>query len=165
MMTTAPTTTSSVMSAAYWTCGNQVFNSGIVVIRLPGSRGTTAELARVPEAAASVTFPFLLGRQAAAWVLMSSAWVDAAEAKDLGLAWKVVPAEDVLDEALALAKTFAVHPLDSLVATKRLLSATFSPAIAAGRERENAEFDVLLESPASRAAVGAFVAQRKDRHG
>ena len=38
-------------------------------------------LSLVPEAAASVTFPFLLGRQAAAWVLMSSAWVDAAEAK------------------------------------------------------------------------------------
>ncbi len=122
-------------------------------------------LALVPEAAASVTFPFLLGRQAAAWVLMSSAWVDAAEAKDLGLAWKVVPADDVLDEAVTLAETFAVHPLGSLVATKRLLSATFAPAIAAGRERENAEFDVLLETPESRAAVGAFVAQRKEQHG
>ena len=122
-------------------------------------------LSLVPEAAASVTFPFLLGRQAAAWVLMSSAWVDAAEAKALGLAWKVVPAADVLDEALAVAEAFAVHPLDSLVASKRLLSATFTPAIAAGRQRENAEFDVLLESPTSRAAVAAFVAQREERHG
>ena len=43
-------------------------------------------LALVPEAAASVTFPFLLGRQAAAWVLLSSEWVDAAEAKSMGLA-------------------------------------------------------------------------------
>ena len=40
MMTTAPTTTSSVMSAAYRRgCGNQVFNSGIVVIRLQGITG------------------------------------------------------------------------------------------------------------------------------
>jgi enoyl-CoA hydratase/carnithine racemase len=130
-----------------------------------GSKCPFTSLSLVPEAAASVTFPFLLGRQAAAWVLMSSAWVDAEEAKALGLAWKVAPAEDVLDEALALARAFAVHPVESLVATKRLLSATFSPAIAAGRERENAEFDVLLESPASRAAVDAFVSQRKDRHG
>jgi uncharacterized protein len=119
-------------------------------------------LALVPEAAASVTFPFLLGRQAAAWVLMSSEWLDASEAKDLGLAWKVAPADQVLDEALVLARCFAVHPLDSLVAGKRLLSATFTPAIAAGRERENAEFDVLLESPESRAAVGAFVSQREE---
>ena len=114
-------------------------------------------LSLVPEAAASVTFPFLLGRQAAAWVLMSSEWVDAAEAKAMGLAWKVVPADDVLDEAWALARRFAAHPLDSLVACKRLISATFAAPIAAGRQRENAAFDVLLETPASRAAVAAFV--------
>ena len=59
-------------------------------------------LSLVPEAAASVTFPFLLGRQAAAWVLMSSEWIDADEAKAMGLAWKVVPADDVLDEALGV---------------------------------------------------------------
>ena len=104
-------------------------------------------LSLAPEAAASVTFPFLLGRQAAAWVLMSSEWVDAAEAKAMGLAWKVVPADDVLDEARALARRFAVHPLDSLVACKRLISATFAASIADGRQRENAEFDVLLETP------------------
>lgn len=118
-------------------------------------------LSLVPEAAASVTFPFLLGRQAAAWVLMSSAWVDAAEAKELGLAWKVVPVDQVIDEATALARAFAVHPLESLVASKRLLSATFASAIAAGRTRENAQFDVLLGSSASRDAVAAFVDRRK----
>lgn len=123
------------------------------------------DLALVPEAAASVTFPFLLGRQAAAWVLLSSAWVDAAEAKELGLAWRVVPAEDVLADALALAEAFAVHPLESLVASKRLLSATFTQAIAGGRQRENAKFDALLGSPASRDAVSAFVARREGRHG
>jgi enoyl-CoA hydratase/carnithine racemase len=122
-------------------------------------------LALVPEAAASVTFPFLLGRQAAAWVLLSSEWIDATEAKAIGLAWKVVPADDVLDQALAHAQRFAVHPLDSLVAGKRLLSATFAGAVAEGRDRENAEFDVLLESPEHRAAVGAFVSQREERRG
>ena len=117
-------------------------------------------LSLVPEAAASVTFPFLLGRQAAAWVLLSSEWIDAAQAKELGLAWNVVPADDVLDEAMALARTISVHPLDSLVATKRLLSATWATAIADGRVREDAEFDVLLSSPDHRAAVGAFVAAK-----
>jgi enoyl-CoA hydratase/carnithine racemase len=122
-------------------------------------------LSLVPEAAASVTFPFLLGRQAAAWVLMSSEWIDAADAKAMGLAWKVVAADDVLDEAMAHARRFAVHPLDSLVACKRLISATFAAPIADGRQRENAEFDALLDTPASRAAVDAFVSKRKDHHG
>jgi enoyl-CoA hydratase/carnithine racemase len=102
----------------------------------------------------------LLGRQAAAWVLMTSEWIDAAEAKAMGLAWKVVPVDEVLDEARALARRFAVHPLNSLVACKRLISATFATAITQGRDRENAEFDVLLEAPESRAAVDSFVSQR-----
>src|SRR4029077_6431419 len=38
-------------------------------------------LALAPEAAASVTFPHLVGRQAAAWMLFSSEWVDAEAAK------------------------------------------------------------------------------------
>ena len=117
-------------------------------------------LALAPEAAASVTFPFLLGRQAAAWMLLSSEWIDAAEAKALGLAWKVVSSDAVLDEATALARRIAIHALDPLVAAKRLISATFAPTVAAGRDRENAAFDVLLARPESRAAVGAFVATR-----
>ena len=58
-----------------------------------------------------------------------------------------------------------MHPLDSLVACKRLISATFAAPIADGRQRENAEFDALLETPASRAAVAAFVSKRKEQHG
>ena len=118
-------------------------------------------LALAPEVAASGTFPFLLGRQAAAWVLLSSEWIDATEAREMGLAWKVVPADDVLTEALALARRFAVHPVDSLVASKRLISATFRQAITDGRARENAAFDVLLRSPEHRAAVTAFTSGRR----
>jgi enoyl-CoA hydratase/carnithine racemase len=119
-----------------------------------------SSLSLAPEAASSVTFPLLLGRQAAAWVLMSSEWIDAAEAKAMGLVWKVVPADNVLVEALALARRLAVHPLDSLMASKRLISATFAAAVADGRRRENAAFDVLLETPDSRAAVARFVSGR-----
>jgi enoyl-CoA hydratase/carnithine racemase len=113
-------------------------------------------LALAPEAAASVTLPLLVGRQAAAWMLMSSEWIDASEAVSMGLAWKVVPTENVLTEALVHASRIAVHPLASLVATKRLISQTFSAAVTAGRNRENAAFDVLLNEPESRAALGAF---------
>lgn len=120
-------------------------------------------LALVPEAAASVTFPFLLGRQAAAWVLLSSAWVDAAEAKAMGLALKVVADDELLAETQVLAQQIASQPLESLVASKRLLSATFAAAISAGRDRENAEFDVQLASPEHRAAVDSFVSSRGQR--
>jgi enoyl-CoA hydratase/carnithine racemase len=42
-----------------------------------------------PEAASSYLLPNLIGRQNAAWLLMSSEWVDAAEALRMGLVWKV----------------------------------------------------------------------------
>jgi enoyl-CoA hydratase/carnithine racemase len=119
------------------------------------------QLAIVPEAGASVTFPSLMGRQNATWMLMSSEWVSAADAVSIGLAWKAVPDDDVLVVTLDHAQRLAAHPLASLVATKRLLVAGSRDAIAAGRRRENTEFDVLLPSPDSRAAVAAFVADRR----
>jgi enoyl-CoA hydratase/carnithine racemase len=120
-------------------------------------------LALVPEAASSVTFPFLLGRQAAAWILLSSAWIDAAEAKSMGLALKVVPDDELLAEVHELARQLAAQPLESLVASKRLLSATFAAAISAARDRESAAFDVQLSSPEHRAAVDSFMSDRRQR--
>ena len=119
------------------------------------------KLSLVPEAGASVTFPLLLGRQAAAWMLLSSEWIDADEAKSNGLVWKVVPDDDVLEEALVIAQGLAQHPLESLVASKRLLTAPFSTALAEARTRENAAFDVLLNAPAHREAVAAFASKRE----
>ena len=42
-----------------------------------------------PEAASSYLLPELIGRQNAAWMLMSSEWIDADEALRMGLVWKV----------------------------------------------------------------------------
>ena len=42
-----------------------------------------------PEAASSYLLPQLVGRQNAAWLLMSSEWVDAHEALRMGLVWRV----------------------------------------------------------------------------
>jgi enoyl-CoA hydratase/carnithine racemase len=122
-------------------------------------------LGLAPEAAASVTFPLLLGRQDASWMLMSSEWIDAADARAMGLAWRVVPDEAVLTEALDHAHRLAIHPLASLVASKRVISATFAQAVSDGRDRENESFDVLLRTPESRAAVAAFAIRRNERLG
>lgn len=114
-------------------------------------------LSLVPEAGASATFPSIMGRQGAMWVLLSSEWIEADEAKSLGLAWKVVPSRQLVDEASRYAKCLALHPLDSLVASKRLVIEGFDDAIRTARARENAAFDVQLRTPEHRAAVAAFV--------
>jgi len=117
-------------------------------------------LSLVPEAGASATFPLLMGRQAATWTLLSSEWIDAHDAKAMGLARKVVGVDRVLDEAISLAMQLAVHPLASLVASKRLIVEAWMELVQSARRRENEAFDVLLASPESRAAVAAFVDQR-----
>jgi enoyl-CoA hydratase/carnithine racemase len=52
-----------------------------------------------PEAASSYLFPQLLGRQQAAWVLLSAEWVSAQEALDMGLVWRVCEPDDLMPEA------------------------------------------------------------------
>jgi enoyl-CoA hydratase/carnithine racemase len=41
-----------------------------------------------PEAASTYLLPLLLGRQNAAWALLSSEWISADEAREMGLVWK-----------------------------------------------------------------------------
>lgn len=113
-------------------------------------------LGLAPEAASSVTFPLLMGRQAAAWVLLSSEWLDAREAARAGLVWRVVEPEALLPEARKHARRLAAWPLRSLVESKRLISEAFADAIAAARRRESAAFDRLLGAPDNRNALLDF---------
>jgi len=51
------------------------------------------------EAASSYLLPRLMGRQNAAWLLLSSEWVSAEEALRMGLVWRVCEPDDLLPEA------------------------------------------------------------------
>ena len=81
-----------------------------------------------PEAASSYLFPLLIGWQDAAHILLTSRWVAATEAVDLGLAWRLCRAEDLMAETLAVAGEIAAMPVASLVATKRVMKAARSDA-------------------------------------
>jgi enoyl-CoA hydratase/carnithine racemase len=118
-------------------------------------------LAVAPEAASSVTFPMLMGRQAATWALLSSEWLTAEECLRAGLAWKVCPPESLLDEASAVARLLAAKPLASLVETKATIVAGLRDAVAAARAREDAAYQRLLGTPANLEAFAAL-AERRD---
>ena len=118
------------------------------------------DLAVAPEAASSFTFPLLLGRQDAAWALMSSAWFTAEECLDMGLAWKVCAPDDLLDETMARAKVLAAKPIASLIETKRTISAGLCEGLAAARAREDQAFVRLLGAPANIEAFTALAERR-----
>jgi enoyl-CoA hydratase/carnithine racemase len=109
-----------------------------------------------PEAASSYLLPQLIGRQNAAWLLLSSEWVGADEAQRMGLAWKVCPPDSLLDEARRHAEILAARSLPSLQAVKRTMTAPYRAEVAAATQRENAEFTELLGGIANAAALAAF---------
>ena len=109
-----------------------------------------------PEAASSYLLPQLVGRQNAAWLLMSSEWVSAEEALRMGLAWKVCEPDDLLPEARRHAEILAARPIPSLIAVKQTIAEPSRPGIKAATERENAHFAELMGGAANADALAAF---------
>jgi enoyl-CoA hydratase/carnithine racemase len=113
-----------------------------------------------PEAASSYLFPRLVGRQDAAWVLLSAEWIGAEEAFAMGLVWKVCEPDALLPTARTYAETLAARPISSLVAVKETMTAPLRAGIDAARERENAHFARLMGGPANLEALAAFAEGR-----
>jgi enoyl-CoA hydratase/carnithine racemase len=113
-----------------------------------------------PEAASSYLLPRLMGRQNAAWLLMSSEWIDADEAKRMGLVWKVCAPEDLLDEARKHAEILASRPISSLIAVKQTMVAPTRDGIAAATAREIEHFTELMGAAANSRALSDFTGRR-----
>jgi enoyl-CoA hydratase/carnithine racemase len=114
-----------------------------------------------PEAASSYLLPQLVGRQNAAWMLLSSEWVDAEEAVRMGFAWKVCAPDALMPEVRRHAEVLASRPVASLVAVKQTMVEPTRPDIAAAAAREYAHFVELLGAAANADALAAF-ADRRD---
>jgi enoyl-CoA hydratase/carnithine racemase len=113
-----------------------------------------------PEAASSYLLPQLVGRQNAAWLLMSSEWIGADEALRMGLVWKVCEPADLQSEARRHAEILASQPVSSLMAVKRTIVDPLRPEIAAASARENAYFAQLMGGQANADALADFTGRR-----
>lgn len=114
-----------------------------------------------PEAASSYLLPRLVGRQNAAWVLLSSEWISADEALEMGLVWRLCPPEGLLGVATDHATRLARLPVSSLRAVKKTMTAPLVEQVSAARERENQCFAELMGGPANAEALSAFAEGRQ----
>lgn len=114
-----------------------------------------------PEAASSYLLPRLVGRQNAAWMLLSAEWVSAAEALAMGLVWKVCEPDELLAETRRHAEILAARPISSLMAVKQAMTAPLGMQVDAARARENAYFAALMGAQANAAALAEFTADRR----
>jgi enoyl-CoA hydratase/carnithine racemase len=113
-----------------------------------------------PEAASSYLLPQLMGRQNAAWLLMSSEWVSAEEALRMGLVWKVCEPAELIADARRHAEILALRPIPSLMAVKQTIAEPARSEIAAATARENAHFAELMGGQANAQALADFAGRR-----
>ena len=71
---------------------------------------------------AAIVWPLLCGMAKAKYYLLTADFVDAAEAERIGLISRCVPAERLMDEALAIATRLATGPQHAVRLTKRALN-------------------------------------------
>ncbi|MAE95773.1 MAG: crotonase [Deltaproteobacteria bacterium] len=124
-------------------------------------RAPFVSLGVTAEAGSTHLLPETVGWQETAHLLYTASWIRADQAVELGLAWRSLPGERLLEEAMEVAGEMAAMPIASLVGTKKLLLESRLGAIRAARERENRTFARLARGPANREAIAAFREKRK----
>jgi enoyl-CoA hydratase/carnithine racemase len=113
-----------------------------------------------PEAASSLLLPAFIGHRRATEMLFFGDRVDAAKALEWGLVNAVVADAEADGNALARAKTLASKPAQALLVTKALLRKHLAPLARATLVEEGEHFRELLESPAARECLSAFLEKR-----
>jgi enoyl-CoA hydratase/carnithine racemase len=98
----------------------------------------------VPEAGSSALLPQRARWADAMWAMLSSEWIDAATAVEMGLAWRAVPDAELRDQTQAAAVVIAAHDPSSVAATKRLLISGRDEVFRSATTRELAEMTKLL---------------------
>ncbi len=96
------------------------------------------------EASSTWLLPHLIGWQNATWLLLSSEWISAEEAKEMGLVYEVVEDDELLAVTMERAKKIAEQDLDAVVAIKKSMSAWRTDPITAAGKEEGRRFMELL---------------------
>lgn len=118
------------------------------------------KLALCPEFGSSLLLPSIIGWQRAAELLLLGMPCSAVRAELFGLVNQVLPAHEVLPQALSVAKTMAALPAGSLRATKALMRGALAAATKEKLNEEFAMFAERLRSPEAKEAFAAFSEKR-----
>jgi 2-(1,2-epoxy-1,2-dihydrophenyl)acetyl-CoA isomerase len=134
-----------------------------IVLAAPQARFDTAyiRIAVSPDGGNTLFLPRLLGPWRAAELFFLGQAVSAEEGQRLGFVNRLVPAERLVEEALALAAELARRDPAALARTKALINATTFVGLAEALERERQGILASAEAPAFEAAIQAFFSQRR----
>ena len=102
-----------------------------------------------------------IGKAKAMEMCLTGRNMDAGEAERAGLVVRVVPADQLLDEALKLAARIASMAPLAAIATKEMVNAAFETSLAQGILFERRLFHGLFGSEDQKEGMAAFVDKRK----
>ncbi|BCJ66843.1 enoyl-CoA hydratase-related protein [Polymorphospora rubra] len=119
------------------------------------------KLGIIPGAGGTQRLSRLVGPARAKDIILSGRMVDAQEALRIGLADRVVPADQVYAEAVALVTPYVKGPAQAVRAAKLAIDGGLEMDLASGLAWESQLFAALFATDDRREGMAAFVAKRK----
>jgi enoyl-CoA hydratase/carnithine racemase len=114
-----------------------------------------------PGGGACQRLPRIIGYQKAKELILTGRRFDAKEAKELGLLNQIVPADQVLIEAMTMAKKIAAYPSMGVIQAKRAMNQSMETALSQGLRFDDEAWIVCMHSDAWKEKLGEFA--RKER--
>jgi enoyl-CoA hydratase len=102
-----------------------------------------------------------VGKAKAMDLILTGRMMDAEEAERSGLVARVVPAAELLTEAMKVAETIAGMSLPSVMAAKEAVNVAFESSLAEGVRLERRVFHSLFATADQKEGMKAFVEKRK----
>jgi enoyl-CoA hydratase/carnithine racemase len=119
------------------------------------------KLGIIPGAGGTQRLTRIVGIQKAKDIVFSGRFVKADEALELGLADKVVPADDLLDAAMEAARTYATGPTKAIAAAKKAINDGTGRPMTDRIEIEAAAFNSAFWTEDAKEGVAAFIEKRE----
>jgi cyclohex-1-ene-1-carboxyl-CoA hydratase len=119
------------------------------------------KLAMIPGAGGTQRLPRAVGKAKAMDMCLSARMIDAQEADRFGLVSRVVPDEQLLDQAFALATQIAGYSLPALMTIKESVNRAWESSLSEGILFERRELHARFASADAHEGMKAFLEKRK----
>jgi len=119
------------------------------------------KLAMLPGAGGTQRLPRAIGKAKAMDMCLSARMLDAAEADRYGLVSRVVPADSLLEQAMALATGIAGYSLPALMAIKESVNRAWEAPLSEGIWFERRQLHARFASEDAHEGMNAFLSKRR----